>query len=89
MAEKLNIREVNATNSDDPYNYTFYVFARSWPGSVCLFEECSDKMLGEYDERNFNMHGLWPSGSGDDYCEQIGFCAKLKYEEDQLDDELV
>lgn len=37
-----------------------HVLAQEWPGSVCKFENCQAKYMGKFDNRRWNLHGLWP-----------------------------
>ena len=44
--------------------YDHYTFTVEWPGTVCLSQNCNqDFVTGTH----FNLHGLWPDGTGGRY----------------------
>ncbi|EAS03046.1 ribonuclease T2 family protein (macronuclear) [Tetrahymena thermophila SB210] len=61
--------------------YTFIVFEVEWPATNCLTKQCSKTNSGNFDGKNFNIHGLWPSGSESNDCEYPSNCTdeKLDY----------
>ncbi|EGR30483.1 ribonuclease t2 family protein, putative [Ichthyophthirius multifiliis] len=48
--------------------YSYFAFEREWPGTVCKINNCQQDYLGDFDGKNFNIHGLWPNGIEDDQC---------------------
>jgi len=40
--------------------------------------------LDNFDGKNFNLHGLWPSGSPSDACAEPHSCQKIPYDESTI-----
>ncbi|EAR91268.1 ribonuclease T2 family protein (macronuclear) [Tetrahymena thermophila SB210] len=55
--------------------YTYLVFEMEWPGTICQQKSCSAQYLGNFDDQNFNIHGLWPSGSRSNPCSYPSNCS--------------
>jgi len=59
--------------------YSFYVFASEWAGSVCSYYDCLENYLQQIDPQFFNIHGLWPTlhngASPDNDCLTLPFSA--------------
>lgn len=49
-------------------SYTYFAFEREWPGTVCKTNKCTPQYMGNFDSKNFNLHGLWPSGLESNVC---------------------
>jgi len=52
--------------------YTYYGFQRNWPPAECKLTTCN--YLDAFDGKNFNLHGLWPSGSPSNACAEPHNC---------------
>jgi ribonuclease I len=64
--------------------YTYYVYEREWPGTICMFYNCQPEFLENYNGELFNSHGLWPNGDATNYCAQPGNCMDIPYEQIEL-----
>jgi ribonuclease T2 len=55
-------------------NYTYYVFASEWTGTVCFQNNCTN--AEGIDQKWFNIHGFWPTnstGNGPSDCTNVEF----------------
>ena len=73
------------TPVDGRIDYSYYVFSREWPASVCAQQKCSAEFLENYKGDDFNMHGIWPSGLGASACKYPANCISENYDESLLD----
>jgi len=73
-----NVKELTSATSA----YTYYELQRNWPPAECKLTTC--KYLDDFDGKNFNLHGLWPSGSKSDACAEPHNCQKIAYDESKL-----
>ncbi|KAM3139682.1 hypothetical protein pb186bvf_008140 [Paramecium bursaria] len=55
-----------------------------WPGSVCKFEKCQAAYMGNFDNRRWNVHGLWPNTVLATSCGQISNCRAETYDQSKL-----
>lgn len=62
------------------FNYESYVFAISWPGSVCSVEMCRGSAISN---KNWNIHGLWPNNDSPETSPQD--CSELNFRESDID----
>lgn len=75
----LTSKSVKTTNlNDSPAEYDRYVYATSWAGSKCVFNNCTH--FGKKDV--FNIHGLWPGTSKNPPF----FCKEMYFEESNYDE---
>ncbi|KAL4486114.1 hypothetical protein ABPG72_012167 [Tetrahymena utriculariae] len=60
-------------------SYTYFAFEREWPGTVCKVNKCTPQDMGNFDSKNFNLHGLWPSGLESNQCSYPQDCGNTHF----------